>query len=105
MTDSVLLIHDDPGSLGSLGGRFEQAGCEVLRESGLDAGLTLAERMRPDVVCVATQVAERAPEKLTRLAAREAPVLVFGERIDPAAAMKVLAAGGRVVEAADDSVV
>ena len=104
MTDSVLLIHDDPGSLGSLGGRFEQAGCEVLRESGLEAGLTTSERMRPDVVCVASQVAERSSEQLSRLAAREAPVLVFGERIDPAVATRVLSAGARVIEATDGSV-
>lgn len=101
MTDSILLIHDDPGSLKSLGARFEQAGCEVLRESSGEAGVATLERSRPDVVCLAIQLAE-APELIAKLAAREAPVVAFGERIAAAVAARVMSAGvSRVADTAE----
>ena len=103
MTDSVLLIHDDPGSLRSIGARFEQAGCEVLRELNGDGGLATLERARPDVVCLALHLAERGPELIQRLGAREAPVIIFGDNIAIGAAAQLLAAGAsRVAETGAD---
>ena len=103
MTDSVLLIHDDPGLLRTIGARFEQAGCEVLRELNGEAGLATLDRARPDVVCLALHLAQKAPELLPRLGATEAPVIAFGDRPDPAISAAALHAGaGRVVDTAAD---
>lgn len=103
MTDSVLLIHDDPGSLRSIGARFEQAACEVLRELNGEAGLATLDRARPDVVCLASHLAEKTPELVQRLGAREASVIVFGEAIPAETAAAALRAGaGRVVETPSD---
>jgi DNA-binding NtrC family response regulator len=103
MTDSVLLIHDDPGLLRAAGSKFEQAGCEVLRELDVDAGAATLDRSRPDVVCVAAHLVHEAPELLQRLGGREAPLVVFGERI-PAPEVAGLLRGGasRVVDNAED---
>ncbi|HEV8151179.1 MAG TPA: sigma-54 dependent transcriptional regulator [Gemmatimonadales bacterium] len=102
MTDAVLLIHDDPGTLRSTGLRFEQAGCEVLREPNGEAGFATLERARPDVVCLAIQLAEAAPELIARLGSREAPVIAFGERIAPGVAARVMSAGAsRVADTAE----
>ena len=78
MTDSILLIHDDPGSLRSVGARFEQAGCELFRELNAEAGVATLERTRPDVVCMAIHLAEAAPELIKRLGSREAAVARSG---------------------------
>src|ERR1041385_5298603 len=84
MTDSVLLIHDDPGLLRTIGARFEQAGCEVLRELNGEAGLATVDRARPDVVCLALHLAQKSPDLVPRLGATQAPVLALGDRPDPA---------------------
>jgi two-component system response regulator HydG len=103
MTDSVLLIHDDPGSLRSIGARFEQAGCEVLRELNGEAGAATLDRARPDVVCLAFHLAERTPELLQRLGSREAPIIIFGEQIASAAGARLLGLGAsRVADTAAD---
>src|ERR1051325_113954 len=90
MTDSVLLIHDDPGLLRTIGARFEQAGCEVLRELNGEAGLATLDRARPDVVCLALHLAQKAPELLPRLGATAAPVIAFRDRPDPATSAAAL---------------
>jgi DNA-binding NtrC family response regulator len=103
MTDSVLLIHDDPGVLRTIGGRFEQAGCEVLRELNGEAGLATLDRARPDVVCLAMHLAQAAPELVRRLSAFEAQVIAFGDGPDPAAGAAALRSGaGRVADTAAD---
>lgn len=103
MTDSVLLIHDDPGSLRSIGARFEQAGCEVLRELNGEAGSATLDRARPDVVCLAIHLAEVAPDLVRRLGSREAPVVAFGEKIPTSVAASVVSAGAsRIADTADD---
>jgi DNA-binding NtrC family response regulator len=103
MTDSVLLVHDDPNSLRSIGARLEQAGCEVIREPTGEAGAATLDRVRPDVVCLAFQLAERSPELVQRLGSREAPVIAFGEKLGSAAAAKVLGNGiSRVADTAED---
>src|SRR6266705_2899093 len=93
MTDSVLLIHDDPASLRSIGTRLEQGGCEVIRESNGEGGLAALERNRPDVVCLALQLADSTAELIGRLASREAPVIVFGEKIGAGVSARVLSGG------------
>jgi DNA-binding NtrC family response regulator len=104
MTDSVLLIHDDPGSLRSVGARFEQAGCELFRELNGDAGVATLERTRPDVVCLAIHLAEGSPDLVRKLANHEASVIAFGDKIPAAAAMRALNAGAsRVAENGEDS--
>jgi len=102
MTDSILLIHDDSTLLRSIGARFEQAGCEVLRELTGEAGVATLERSRPDVVCLAMHLAEASPALVGRLAAFEAPVVGFGENVSAQATAGVLAAGASRV--ADTSV-
>lgn len=97
MTDSVLLVHDDPDRLRTLGARFEQRGSEVLRElSGEAAGATL-ERARPDVVLLAAHLADGAEQLIERLAKGEAAVLVFGDGLDASRATRALAAGATAV--------
>ena len=101
MTDSVLLIHDEPGSLKSIGARFEQAGCEVFREASGEAGIAALERSRPDVVCVAVHLAER-PELIERLSSREAPVVAFGEKVATDVTARILSSGvSRVADTAE----
>ncbi|HEV8355423.1 MAG TPA: sigma-54 dependent transcriptional regulator [Gemmatimonadales bacterium] len=103
MTDSVLLLHDDPSLLRSIGARFEQAGCEVHRELNVETGVATLDRTRPDVVCMAIHLARGVPELVRRLAAREAPVIAFGDRPDPVEAAAVLLAGAsRVADTAAD---
>lgn len=103
MTDSILLIHDDPASLRTIGVRFEQAGCEVLRELSGEAGAATLERVHPDVVCVAIHLAEAAPALLQRLAGQEALVTVFGSQVSAAAAARAMAAGAsRVADTESD---
>jgi two-component system response regulator HydG len=104
MTDSVLLVHDDPDRLRTLGSRFEQRGSEVLRELSGDTAVTTLERARPDVVLVAGHLG--APELVERLAGREAPVLLFGDSLDDEQAARALGAGATaVVNSADDDLI
>jgi DNA-binding NtrC family response regulator len=104
MTDSVLLIHDDPGSLRSVGARFEQAGCELFRELSGDAGVATLERTRPDVVCLAMHLAEGSPDLVRKLANREAAVIAFGDKVPAASAVRALNAGAsRVAESGEDA--
>ena len=104
MTDSILLIHDDPGSLRSVGARFEQSGCELFRELNGDAGVATLERTRPDVVCLAIHLAEASPDLIRRLGSREAPVVAFGDKVAAASAARVLNAGAsRVTEGGDEN--
>lgn len=93
MTDSILLIHDDPALLRTIGARFEQSGCEVLRELNGEAGVATLERVHPDVVCLAVELAESAPGLLERLAAQEALVAVFGSGMTSAASARMMTAG------------
>lgn len=103
MTDSVLLIHDDPGSLRSVGARFEQTGCELFRELNGDAGVATLERTRPDVVCLAIHLAEGSPDLVRKLANREASVIAFGDKVPAASAVRALNAGAsRVAESGED---
>ncbi len=103
MTDSILLIHDDPGSLRSVGARFEQAGCELFRELSGDAGVATLERTRPDVVCLAIHLAEASPDLVRKLSNREAAVIAFGDTVAAGSAARVLNAGSsRVVESGAD---
>jgi DNA-binding NtrC family response regulator len=97
MTDSILLIHDDPGLLRSVGAQFEQAGCEVLRELNAESGLATLERVRPDVVCLGIHLADSVPDLVRRLGALEAPVIAFGERPDAAITARALKAGATMV--------
>jgi DNA-binding NtrC family response regulator len=104
MTDSVLLIHDDSGLLRSIGARFEQASCEVLRELTGDAGVATLERTRPDVVCLSSPLASASPGLIGRLASHEAPVIVFGDGPGPEESARALLAGAsRVVDTAVDA--
>lgn len=103
MTDSILLIHDDPGLLRTVGAQFEQAGWEVLRELNAESGLATLERVRPDVVCLGIHLADSVPDLVRRLGTLEAPVIAFGERLDSAVSARALKAGAaRVADTSTD---
>ncbi len=93
MTDCVLLVDDDPAVLRSLGSRLEQAGAEVVREASLDTAVRALDASRPDVVCVSAALAEGAGDRLAKLAAREAPVLVYGAGLESGLGEKLMLAG------------
>ena len=93
MTDSVLLIHDDPGQLRALVARFEQAGAEVFQESSGGAGATAFDRNRPDVVCLAIHLGVSDPALVTRLSSQEALLVAFGEGVTASDAAAVMKAG------------
>ncbi len=102
MTDSVLLVHDDPEVLRALGAKLEQSGSEVFRETTIDSGLRALEASRPDVVCIGLGLAQAAGDRLFRLAASEAPVLAFGSPADPGLGSALLLAGAaRVIDGGD----
>lgn len=102
MTDCVLLVHDDPAVLRSLGSRLEQAGAEVVRETSVDSALRALDASRPDVVCIGTQLAEAAQDRLGKLAGREAQVVAFGSAVDPGLGGKLMNAGAsRILDPAD----
>ena len=74
MTDCVLLVHDDPTVLRTLGSRLEQAGAEVVRETSVDSALRALVASHPDVVCIGVQLAEAAEDgrrEMTKALARE----------------------------------
>ena len=103
MSDSVLLVHDDPDRLRTLGSRFEERGGEVLRELSADAAIATLERTRPDVVLLSHRLARGSDGLLAKLGGREAPVLVFGAGPDGKATTDLLLAGAAlVVESEDD---
>ena len=104
MTDSILLIHDDPALLRSVGARFEEVGWEVLRELNAESGLATLERVRPDVVCLGIHLADSVPDLVRRLGALEAPVIAFGDQPDAAVTARALQAGAiRVADTSGDS--
>jgi DNA-binding NtrC family response regulator len=103
MTDSILLVHDDPSVLRAIGARFEETGQEVIRELSIETGLTTLARLKPDVVMLAISLAEAAGDQITRMRSGEAPVVVFGDSPDPAAGARAIAAGAiQVVDTSAD---
>ena len=102
MTDSVLLVHDDPAVLRSLGSRLEQAGAEVVRETSVDSALRALTASHPDVVCIGVPLAEAAQDRLGKLAGQEAQILAFGSDVDPGLGGKLMNAGvNRILDPAD----
>jgi DNA-binding NtrC family response regulator len=102
MTDCVLLVHDDPQVLRSLGSRLEQAGAEVVRETSVDSALRALSASHPDVVCIGIQLAEAAQDRLGKLAGPEAQVLAFGSAVDPGLGGKLMNAGAnRILDPAE----
>src|SRR5262249_27230762 len=93
MTDSILLVHDDPSLLRAIGARFEEAGHEVIRELSVDAGVATLTRLRPDAVLLALSLAEADASAIAKLKAADAPVVLFADRPDPAASTRGIAAG------------
>lgn len=101
MTDSILLVHDDPAVLRAIGARFEEAGHEVIRELSVEAGIATLARIRPDAVFLALPLATAAT--IASLGGGEAPVVLFGDRPESAAATEGLRAGAaQVVDTAAD---
>ena len=101
MTDSILLVHDDANLLRSIGARFDEAGHEVIRELSVEAGAASLGRLRPDAVLVALALAD--PEAIALLGAIQTPVVVFGDRPEPAVAAAAIEAGAaQVVDTSAD---
>jgi DNA-binding NtrC family response regulator len=95
MTDSILLIHDDPGVLRATGARFEETGHEVIRELSVETGVATVARIRPDVVLLSLALA--TDEAIGQLVPGDGPVVVFGDAPDPARSAAALLAGARLV--------
>jgi DNA-binding NtrC family response regulator len=106
MTDSILLIHDDPSTLRAIGARFEEAGQEVIRELSVDAGLATLARLKPDAVLLALSLVDASSDPISRLKLGDVPVVVFGERPDSNAVARAIGAGASQVTdmAADPAV-
>ena len=101
MTDSILLVHDDPSVLRAIGARFEETGHEVIRELSIEAGTATLARTRPDAVLLALSLAD--PAAIATLGAGETPVVLFADRPDPAAGARGLEAGAfQVVDTGAD---
>lgn len=101
MTDSILLVHDDPSILRTIGSRFEEAGHEVIRELSIDAGVATLSRLKPDAVLLALALFDGPA--IASLSAGDTPVVLFGDRPDSAVAAQGLTAGAvSVVDTAAD---
>ncbi len=100
MTDSILLIHDDPSILRAIGARFEETGQEVIRELSVEAGVATLARLAPDVVLLSLALSEGAAG-WAALRADGVPVVLFGDEPDPAGATRAIEAGAvQVVDTA-----
>ncbi|MHB1327218.1 MAG: sigma-54-dependent transcriptional regulator [Gemmatimonadales bacterium] len=105
MTDSILLVHDDPSTLRAIGARFEEAGHEVVRELSVDAALSALPRIRPDAVLLGLSLG--TPEAIQSLGGGQVPVVLFGQQPGADAAALGMRAGAAMVLdlAADPEVV
>ncbi len=102
MTDSILLVHDDPSVLRAIGARFEETGHEVIRELSIEAGVATLARTRPDAVLLALSLADQSGA-IAALGAGDTPVVLFADRPDPATANRGLEAGAfQVVDTGAD---
>ncbi len=100
MTDSILLVHDDPSVLRAIGARFEETGQEVIRELSVEAGVATLARLTPDVVLLSLALGGAAGG-LAELRADGVPVVLFGDKPDPAEATRAIEAGAvQVVDTA-----
>ena len=103
MTDSILLVHDDPSVLRAIGARFEETGQEVIRELSIEAGVATLARLAPDAVLLSLTLGA-VPGAIASLRADEVPVVLFGDRPDPAEAARAIEAGAvQVVDTAADA--
>jgi len=101
MTDSILLVHDDPTVLRAIGARFEEAGHEVIRELSIEAGVATLTRLRPDAVLLSLTLA--SVETIDKLKGGDASVVLFADHPDSAAAARGIEAGAaQVVDMAAD---
>lgn len=104
MTDSILLVHDDPSVLRTIGSRFEEAGHEVIRELSIDAGVATLSRLKPDAVLLALALFDGPA--IASLSAGATPVVLFGDRPDSERAAAALRTGAAaVVDTAADQTV
>jgi DNA-binding NtrC family response regulator len=97
MTDSILLIHDDPSTLRAMGARFEESGQEVIRELSVDAGVATLGRLRPDAVLLSAGFLDQDTDPIGRLRTSDAAVVVFSDRPDPSLAARAIGAGASQV--------
>lgn len=91
MTDCILLVHDDPPLLRAIGARFEETGQEIIRELSVEAGAASLARLKPDAILLAHSLA--TPEAFAKLSRDGAPIVLFGERLEPAAVAQGIGAG------------
>lgn len=103
MSDSILLVHEDPSVLRAIGARFEESGQEVIRELSIDAGVATLARLTPDAVLLSLSLGAVAGA-IESLRTDDVPVVVFGDRPDPADAARAIDAGAvQVVDTAAGS--
>jgi two-component system response regulator HydG len=97
MTDSILLVHDDPAVLRAIGARFEETGNEVIRELSVEAGVATLPRTRPDAVLLALPLSDQAAIAALGSGDAAPPVILFGDQPDPVLATRGLEAGASQV--------
>ena len=103
MSDSILLVHEDPSVLRAIGARFEESGQEVIRELSIDAGVATLARLTPDAVLLSLSLGAVAGA-IESLRTDDVPVVVFGDRPDPADAARAIDVGAvQVVDTAAGS--
>ncbi|MGR1216822.1 ANTAR domain-containing response regulator [Metapseudomonas otitidis] len=92
----ILLINDTPKKMGRLKAALNEAGFEVVDESGLDIDLPRrVEAVRPDVVLIDTESPGRDVMEQVVLVSRDRPrpIVMFTDEHDPAIMRQAIQAG------------
>lgn len=94
LTETVLLIDDDPDVLRAVGAFLDQAGYEVLQEETGGAGLDTFDRRHPDVVLLDLRLPDLGGlEVLERLRERDAAVVLLTGHGDVPTAVRAMQLG------------
>jgi len=94
MTDSLLLIDDDPDILRSVGDYLERSGWEVAREATAKDGIEAYDRLHPDVVILDLQLPDLSGmDALEQLRAKGAAVILLTGQGDIETAVRAMQLG------------
>jgi DNA-binding NtrC family response regulator len=94
MSDSILIVDDDPDVLRAVGDYFERLGYEVLREASGEAAIEAYPRQRPDVVILDLRLPGMdGLQVLEELRRHDAAVLLLTAYGDIATAVRAMQLG------------